>query len=178
MRAGRDLGLRKAHPFSRVPTWVWLAAPALSFGFLAWNFHHNYMKVVDGRIADAKAWKIDGPPCPTGSEAEFLARRYHRGPRRFDYEGVTFFRRWGHVSCAPVYEDGGRSTRFYPVCQFTGPGQLLIRTRKGDWYFSPGPGQPATISAQHGQARCVMASNFTMATVLAEMKGQPVAKGQ
>jgi hypothetical protein len=48
----------------------------------------------------------------------------------------------------------------------------MVRTPRGDWYFETGPGQPATVSARHGEARCVLASNYTMATVLSEMRGE------
>src|SRR5436190_1581885 len=169
--AGRDLGLRKAHRFSRLSAWIWAPALVASLGFFAWNLNHNYQKVVRGRVADAVAWKIDGPPCRASDRAAFLGR-HRKGPKKFTYENVEFFRRYGHVSCAPIYENGGRSDRFYPVCQFTSPGELMVRTPRGDWYFETGPGQPATVSARHGEARCVLASNYTMATVLNEMRGE------
>ena len=46
----------------------------------------------------------------------------------------------------------------YPVCQFDRPGDLRVRTVKGEWRFRPGPGHPATVSAPHGVARCVLAT--------------------
>jgi hypothetical protein len=158
--------VRSEYSLSRVPPWFWYTAFAVGVGLLAWNLYSNYQAVVRGRIADARAWAIVGPPCPRIDAATFLERRYRQGPKRFDYQKVTFFRRHGHVSCAPIYEEGGKSDRFHAVCQFTSPGQLLIRTAKGDWYFEPGPGRPATVSMQGGQARCVLAAKFTIQEAL------------
>lgn len=134
-------------------------------GGLVWIAAHILAEehaVRAGRIADARAWAIDGPPCPQITEAEFLGN-HHKGPRRFDYEGVSFFRRYGHVTCSPVYEHGGTSKRFHPVCQFTSPGDLLIRTPKGEWFYRVGPGRPATVSVPGQEARCVLAARITIA---------------
>ena len=155
------IGRRHPHPFERVPRWAWWTFALAVAAYSGWFLTSNYRKLVDERVADARAWRIDGPACPASNRALFLGV-HHKPPRKFDYEGVTFIRRFGHVSCAPVYEKGGKSDRFYPVCQFTSPGDLLIRTRRGEFYFQPGPGQPATVSTAHGQARCVMASNFLL----------------
>ena len=161
MRATLDLAGRRPGPFSRVPRQVWWSLAGVALVVLVWQFVGGYRAVQQERIADAREWRIEGPPCPQITAAQFVGKR-QRGPRSFEYQGVTFFRRYGHVSCAPIYYDGGRSDLLYPVCQFTSPGDLLIRTRKGDWYFQPGPGQPATVSAAHDDARCVMASKFSL----------------
>jgi hypothetical protein len=67
------------------------------------------------------------------------------------------------VACAPIYEDGGRGRRFHPSCQFTSPGDLMVRTKRGAWYFRAGPGRAATISTARDEARCVLASRYTIA---------------
>lgn len=158
----RDLVRRFPHPLERVPRGVWVVVGAAVAVHAGWFLTSNYRALVAERVRDARDWRIEGPPCPSSDRAAFLGV-HHKPPRRFDYEGVAFFRRVGHVSCSPVYEKGGRSDRHYPVCQFTGPDDLMVRTRNGDWYFRPGPGQPATVSTQDGVARCVMAANFTIA---------------
>jgi hypothetical protein len=159
----RDIvGRRHKHPFERVPRWAWWALTVAVLAYSGWFLTSNYRKLVAERVADAKAWRIDGPPCPASDRATLLDGRHKKGLRRFDYEDVTFIRRFGHVSCAPIYEQGGKSDRFYPVCQFTSPDDLLIRTKKGEWYFKPGPGQAATVSTQGGEARCVLASKFSL----------------
>jgi len=166
--APRGLGVRLRHPFERVPRIAWGLFGAAVLVSSYWYLASEYRDQVKLRIADARAWRIDGPPCSRITPAEFLGN-HKKGPRRFEYEGVTFFRRNGHVECAPIYEDGGTSDRFHPVCQFTSPGELLIRTPKGDWYFQPGPGQPATVFASRdAPPRCVLAAKLTLATMMGE----------
>jgi hypothetical protein len=152
----------RRHALSRVPPVVWYGLILAGVAWLATQSIAREREIRRGRIADAKAWMIDGPPCPRISKAAFLAPR-QKGPKRFDYEEAAFFRRFGHVTCAPIYADGGRGRRFHPVCQFTSPGDLMIRTAKGEWFFRPGAGQPATVSVEEGRARCVMAAKYTIA---------------
>jgi hypothetical protein len=138
------------------PAWLW---PALGLGaaaILAWSLTGRYLHIRDARIADARAWTVAGPACPTVTEAE-LERDLGKGFQSFTYGDATFFRRDGDVECAPIYYDGGRGDGFYPACEFTRPGDLRVRTARGEWRFRPGPGRPATVSAPHGQARCVLA---------------------
>jgi hypothetical protein len=116
----------------------------------------RYVKIHQGRVDDAKAWAIDGPPCPQISEAELLATP--QGLRRSDYGEVTFERSKGEIECATIYVDGGKGDANYPVCQFDRPSVLRIRTAKGEWRFRPGPGHPATVSTRDGIARCVLAT--------------------
>lgn len=152
----------RRHALSRVPRVVWYGLVLLGLAWFAAQVTARNLEIRRGRIADAKAWAIGGPPCPQITRAEFLVHGL-KGPKRFDYEEAAFYRRFGHVTCAPIYDRGGRGRRFHPVCQFTSPGDLLIRTDAGEWYFRPGAGQPATVSVEHGQARCVMAARYTIA---------------
>lgn len=149
------------HPLERIPVGAWAAIVGVIVAASGWYLSRNYVDLKHERVADYDAWQIHGAACPVITPAEFLSGR-RRGPRRFAYGGVDFYRRHGHVSCAPIYYDHGRSSRFYPVCQFTSPGDLLIRSEGRDWYFRPGPGQPATVSVAYGRPRCVLASNFTI----------------
>src|SRR5262245_35840146 len=100
----------------------------------------RWVRIHQGRIDDAKAWAIEGPPCPEISEAELLAAP--RGLRGSDYGEVTFERSKGEIECATIYVDGGRGDANYPVCQFDRPSDLRVRTAKGEWRFRPGPGHP------------------------------------
>jgi hypothetical protein len=149
------------NPLERLPRWAWIALGVLTLGVTGHYLGADYMEVVSIRVRDAREWRIDGPPCPRSSLAQFVGN-HHKGPRSFQYEGVTFFRRYGHVECAPIYEKDGRSDRFHPVCQFTGPGDLMVRTARGDFYFQPGVGHPATVSAGPGDPTCVMATKITL----------------
>jgi hypothetical protein len=140
---------------------VWVGFAATVLVGSGWFLGSNHRAVLRQRIVDAEAWRIEGAPCPTGAEAQFL--RPHQKPlRRFTFQDVTFFRRHGHVSCAAIRDRGGRGDRLHAVCQFTSPGDLMIRTRSGDWYFRPGPGRSATVSTATGAPRCVMASQFSL----------------
>jgi hypothetical protein len=164
----RDLIGRTRHPLERVPRWAWISFATTVLVVTGGFLQRDYAKVVALREADAREWRIDGPPCPRSSLAEFVGN-HHRGPRSFTYEGVTFFRRHGHVECAPIYEKGGHSDRFHPVCQFTSPEDLMVRTDRGDFYFRPGPGQPATIrTTGRADPTCVMASKLTLANFSAD----------
>ncbi|HEY1229984.1 MAG TPA: hypothetical protein VGF26_21950, partial [Ramlibacter sp.] len=80
---------------------------------LSWNLTARYVHIRAERMADARAWTIDGPACATISEAELMSD-IGAGLRSFTYGDVTFFRRAGDVECAPVYYDGGRGDGFYP----------------------------------------------------------------
>jgi hypothetical protein len=155
------------NPLERIPRWAWIGFAAIVLAVTAGLLGNDYMKVVNMRVRDAREWRIDGPPCPTITPADFIGN-HRKAPRSFEYEGVRFFRRYGHVECAPVYERGGRSDRFHPVCQFTSPGDLMVRTGQGDFYFQPGPGQPATVSAGRGEPTCVMAAKITLKNFAAD----------
>ena len=133
--------------------------PALAFPM--WLFGGSYLRGRDAAISRAREATIEGPPCPSLTRAQFDARGL-KAPKATLYEGVTFARRVGHMDCSILRYGGGWSTKGYPVCQFTGPAALRIRTDKGEWWFDTGIGQPATVSTAHGQARCVLASNFTI----------------
>jgi hypothetical protein len=139
--------------------WLWPAAGAALAGLFLAHLAVRYVQVRHQRIADAAAWNIEGPPCPQIGAAE-LQNTPGKGLQSFTYGDVVFARRFGYVECAPIYEDGGRADVSYPVCQFSRPGDLRIRTQAGEWRFRPGAGRPATVSAPRGQARCVMGARL------------------
>jgi hypothetical protein len=134
---------------------------------LGWWAVDHALTVQRTKLSDAKTWDVRGPECPTITEAQFLSGR-KKGPQGFQYEGVGFYRRAGNAECASVYEDGGRSDRFFPVCEFTKPEELLIRTTTGDRYFAPGPRQPATVIVRQGQPRCVLGARKKAAKARAQ----------
>lgn len=133
-----------------------LAAVALP----AWLLGGSFLKQRAENIALAKAWSVDGKPCPQVTKAEFAARKL-KAPQGVLYSNAKFYRQFGHMTCSPIVYDGGTGLGAYAVCQFTSPNVLRVTTKKGEWMFVPGPGQPATIATPHDEARCVMASNFT-----------------
>lgn len=144
---------------------VLTAAVVLAVGFPTWLFGGSYLKRREEALTLSREWAIEGPPCAALTKAEFEARglKVRKGTI---YEGVTFYRQFGHMSCTALRYGAGWGQRTYPVCQFTTPKALKISTGEGDWYFDIGPGQPATIAAPHGKVRCVRAAKFTMARLI------------
>lgn len=125
----------------------------------AWVVGGSLLKQRAENIALAREWSIDGHPCPQVTRAEFEARGL-KAPKGTVYAEATFFRQFGHLTCSPIAYGGGTGLGAYAVCQFTGPNVLRVKTAKGEWYFVPGIGQPATIATPHGEAKCVLAGNF------------------
>lgn len=110
--------------------------------------------------AEKSAWDIAGPPCPVSASPAAPSA----GPRalkyEFDYGGVTFARRFGHVSCvAPrVHELLNRG--FYRVCQFSGPATISVTTERRTVVFKPGVGRRATVTVRDGEPSCVLGGWF------------------
>ncbi|MBL8772630.1 MAG: hypothetical protein JNK30_14705 [Phenylobacterium sp.] len=137
-------------------TWVGPTILAAIAVLVVGGLGARYLRIHQMRVDDAKAWAIEGPPCPQITEAELLAAP--RGLRRSDYGEVSFERSKGEMECATIFVDGGRGDASYPVCQFDRPSDLRVRTARGEWRFRPGPGRPATVSTRDGVARCVLAT--------------------
>jgi hypothetical protein len=141
---------------------VTLGLAALLFLAVAgWLYGGSALRRRTEALARAQEAAIEGPPCPQLTAAQFAARGM-KAPKGVLYEDVVFYRQFGHMSCHALRYGAGWGNRVYPVCQFTSPNALRVTTAKGDWYFAPGFGQPATVGAPHGLARCVRAANFTM----------------
>jgi hypothetical protein len=131
----------------------------VAVGFLAFNF-------VQGRkasVGTAKAWDIQGPPCPALTEAQFTEGR-HTAKKTFDYDGIVIGRLAGDASCSDVKDSGGKGFLNDKVCQFTSPVTLTVKTKAGRYFFVPDVGQPATLAIHHDVPRCVLASKFTLKT--------------
>lgn len=158
----RDLGVRSPPRRGLGQRLVIGLALVAAVGFPAWVYTGSYLKRRDAALALQREWTIDGPPCAALTKAEFEARglKVRKGTV---YDGVTFYRQFGHVSCSPLRYGAGWAPATYPVCQFTTPRALKVTTARRDWYFDIPPGQPATIAAPRGQVRCVLAADFTMA---------------
>jgi hypothetical protein len=134
-----------------------VVASAAVAGVLAYNF----VQTRDKNVAVAQAWKIDGPPCPSLTKAEFAAQGY-KAPKSFDYDDVTIARKAGNVSCQDVKRSGGKGLLHDQVCQFTGPAALVVTTKKGEFFYVPEVGKPATVYVHDGAPRCVLGGKFTL----------------
>lgn len=131
---------------------VALAVVIVPAAIWSWNRH------IELATADAGEWTIAGPPCPRLTRQAYLAGPVH-ATQEFQLGDFSFARAYGHVSCNFIAYDSGRGFGDYPVCQFTSPAVLQVKTPQGEFYFFPSTG-PATVSVPHGTAQCVMASNF------------------
>lgn len=105
------------------------------------------------------AWSISGPPCPAAERPMPVGTRL-RTPRTFEYGGISFTRRFGHVSCVALPERGMFNEANYRVCQFSGPAMIAVRTERGTALFEPGVGRRATVIVRDGRASCVMGGWF------------------
>lgn len=141
-------------------------AAAIAVGLPGWLLTQSYLGKREAALFLASEAVVDGPPCPSLTQAQFDAQGL-KAPKATFYEGVGFARQFGHMECRALRYGAGWGTRVYPVCQFTSPKTLVITTPKGVWRFAPGPGQPATVGVPNGQAKCVMASNFTIKALTA-----------
>jgi hypothetical protein len=130
-----------------------------AIGLVAFNFAHDR----GANVGAAKAWDIQGAPCPILSQADFVQQRY-AAKKTFDYDGVTIGRLAGDASCSDVKEAGGKGLFNDKVCQFTSPATLTVASKAGAFFFVPGVGQPASLIIHRDVPRCVMASKFTLKT--------------
>ena len=121
----------------------------------------NFVRDRNAHVATARAWDIQGPPCPGLTQAQFTAQGY-KARHTFDYDGVTLARHSGDASCSDVRQAGGKGLFNDKVCQFTSPATLTVTSRAGRFFFVPGVGQPATLAIHRDIPRCVMASKFTL----------------
>ena len=112
-------------------------------------------------VATAKAWDIQGPPCPMLSEAECHAKHW-TAPKTFNYDGIGIGRTAGDADCSDVKDSGGKGFGVDKVCQFTSPATLTVVSKAGTYFFVPGIGQPSSLVIHHDVPRCVMASKFTL----------------
>lgn len=106
------------------------------------------------KIAQAKAWTVSGAPCAHGAGGAWEAS--DAPPQIVDFGKARFARAHGAIRCAEIGYDGGRSDDVFPVCQFDHPGRLEINTGHGAAMFELGPLDAATVSVEHGVARCVV----------------------
>src|ERR1700761_8347602 len=113
----------------------------LGTGLFTWN----YLRGRNVDIATAKAWDIQGPPCPQLS-AEQWAAGHFKTRSTFDYDGTTLGRWSGDASCSDVHDKGGAGFSIDKICQFTNPTVLTVSSPKGTFYFNTGVAQPATVA--------------------------------
>lgn len=121
----------------------------------------SYVKDRAAHVAVAKAWDIQGAPCPSLTAAQWAAQ-HQRAEKVFDYDGIAIGRHAGNASCSDVHTQGGTGFGVRKVCQFTSPAVLTVTSKAGAFYFVPGIGQLASLIIEGDTPRCVMASHYTL----------------
>jgi hypothetical protein len=110
------------------------------------------------RQAMKVAWNIVGPACPVATLS--LLKAGTRPLKVFEYGGVSFARKSGHVSCVAMAEGGVLDPSLYRVCQFSSPGRIGVTTAGQTVVFAPGVGHRATVTVRDGVASCVIGGWF------------------
>lgn len=140
--------------FSRRTIWGVVGAGVVIVAGL--SIYDRFLNVRDAG-AESGANAIAGPPCPTITP-DIISRDGLQTRYSSDFGGLTLGRRFGEISCAEVAAKGGLGVKSYPVCQFSGPDVLTVKTDKGQLYFRPGVGRRASILMDKGAPRCVMSA--------------------
>jgi hypothetical protein len=156
-RLSRDYGAVRRFGLAHVIGAVVVATAAI--GMIA----YQVVRDRGAHIATARAWDIQGPPCPQLSATEWSAKHL-KAPKVFDYDGTTLGRWSGDASCSDVKDKGGTGFGTDKICQFTNPTVLTVTSPAGTFYYEPGVSQPATLSVHKDIPRCVLASKFTRET--------------
>ena len=145
-------GVRRRSGLSPVQ-WIVLGLALLpAVGLAGWMMAGD-----DLRRRLAGETEAGGPPCRSLGKAEYEARVRRPAHKMTVYED-SFYRQFGHVQCGVVQRWLGS----HLACQFTSPGLVRGVTPRGEWFFEPGDGKPATVTSRQGKATCVAASDFRL----------------
>ncbi|HWA61774.1 MAG TPA: hypothetical protein VG939_10385 [Caulobacteraceae bacterium] len=109
--------------------------------------------------AESSAWKIAGPPCPGLTAADYRTQGLS-ADKTFDFNGLTYSRRFGNAFCSEVATKGLMGAASYPACQFTSPDVLAVKRGRDLFLFRPGLGRKATVTVRDGRVACVMAAPY------------------
>ena len=121
---------------------------------LAVGNHLRRATIIEQSTASLPAGALEGEPCAVMTKAEYEARGA-KAAHAFITNDIRYERRYGHADCS-IVKAGGAGNDFVPVCQFSGPAQVVVTTDKGAFYFAPGVGRPATVATRDGVPTCVI----------------------
>jgi hypothetical protein len=155
----RDFGSVARHPALRVAERVGIAvtvvaAVMVALGVLALQWQSRR----DDAKAYAAAWTMAGQPCPQISR-DWFTRLQIEHPAPFAFEGIRGVMAHGGVSCTTLDYADGRKTPPFPVCQFSAPFAVALKTAKGDVYVEPGVGRQVSVTLRGGDLRCLVGGN-------------------
>ena len=152
----RDYGglrFRRIHGFM-------LAVAVLSTVAVAAFYGYAYLRDQGKAKARAESFDFAGAQCEALGPADMAARRL-KIRNKFLYEEIEFGRAVGHADCAAL-KTGFLGLSTVPACQFTSPAALVVTTRKGEFFYVPQAGQPATVVVHDGVPKCVLGGKFTL----------------
>jgi hypothetical protein len=111
-------------------------------------------------MAENEAWTVVAPACPEMSQLQFSRLpRLDTALRTTAFDEVIFTRQTGAMACNRVVSNGGRGFDRHPVCQFSGPGALVVRSGRNTRRFNAGL-HPATVAVEKGRISCVLDAHF------------------
>ncbi|HEY3888814.1 MAG TPA: hypothetical protein VGL73_09590 [Caulobacteraceae bacterium] len=148
----RDYGVRSTHP--GIPLG---RAAAVGIGLIALAMiplsTAEQQQHRQAAIAEARAWMAPGPPCPVLSRLSDIG--FAPALRTVEFDGVRFGRAYSYMMCSDIADDGGRGQGSITACRFYDPMVVEVETPKSRVIFLTRT-QTATVSVDHGQARCVL----------------------
>ena len=121
---------------------------------LAVGNHLRRATIIEQSTANLPAGAMEGEPCAVMTKAEYEARGA-KAAHAFITNDIRYERRYGHADCS-IVKAAAAGNDFVPVCQFSGPAQVVVTTDKGAFYFAPGVGRPATVATRDGVPTCVI----------------------
>jgi hypothetical protein len=159
MQEVQDFGSVARHPALRAAERVGVAvtvvaAVAVALGALGLQWQSKR----DDERAYAAAWTTVGPPCPPISR-DWFARLQIEHPTPFAFQGIAGVMAHGGVSCTTIDYADGRRTAPFPVCQFSAPFAVMLKTPRGDLYVEPGVGRQVSVTLRGGDLRCLVGGN-------------------
>lgn len=144
---------KKKWTLTRVFPLMLIGAVVVGVIVLAVGSHLRRATIIADSTASLPAGALEGEPCAVLTKDEYVARGA-KAQHAFITNDIRYERRYGHADCSIVKGGGGND--FVPVCQFSGPAQLVVTTGKGAFYFAPGVGRPATVATHDGVPTCVI----------------------
>ncbi len=105
-------------------------------------------------------WKVDGPACQPLAPERFAG--VSTPPTVTTYDGTTYQRHGGAITCTHRVEKiGGLEVRS-PVCKFSSPDYLSVTSNGQQTYYDLTMGRAASVGVVNGQVRCAVTGKFEM----------------
>lgn len=112
------------------------------------------------RAGVAAFWRVEGRPCAPLSAARF--RDVQRSPSVTPYDGATFERHGGAMTCTHRTDEIGGVPVRYPVCKFDSPDYLAVAAGGQERFYDLTMGRAAAVGVVNGEVRCVVTPRFEM----------------